>query len=80
MKYSGLEYSSKTGYPFDDVKPIVRQAYDAFGPDRMVWGYFGMNMEEFEKNVAILNNIFDYASAQDRAKVRGLTAMKLYGF
>ena len=80
MKYSGLEYSSKTGYPFEDVKPIVRQAYDAFGPDRMIWGYFGMNMAEFEKNAAVMDNMFDFASEEDRAKVRGETAVRLYGF
>jgi predicted TIM-barrel fold metal-dependent hydrolase len=80
MKYSGLAYSSKTGYPFEDAKPTVRQAFDAFGPDRMIWGGIGMNMEEFEQNVAVLDNMFDFASEADRAKIRGLTAMKLYKF
>jgi predicted TIM-barrel fold metal-dependent hydrolase len=80
MKYSGVDYSSKTDYPYADVKPIVRQAYDAFGPDRMIWGYFGMNMEEFEQHAALLDAMFDYATEEERAKVRGLTAVRLYGF
>src|SRR5690242_17456263 len=40
IKYSGVNYSSKEKYPYRDAKPIVRKTYDAFGPDRMIWGYF----------------------------------------
>src|SRR5262245_2528616 len=32
LKYSGVNYSSKGQYPFADVKPFIRRAYDAFGP------------------------------------------------
>lgn len=79
MKYSGLDYSSKTGYPYTDAKPIVKQAFEAFGPDRMIWGGLGMNIEAFEQNIAVLDNMFDFASETDRAKIRGLTAIKLFG-
>jgi predicted TIM-barrel fold metal-dependent hydrolase len=80
MKYSGLNYASKQGYPYDDVKPVVRQIWDAFGPDRILWGVLGMNIEEFERQAAVLDRMFDYASESDRAKIRGLNAQKLYGF
>jgi predicted TIM-barrel fold metal-dependent hydrolase len=36
MKVSGLRYSSKDGHPYRDARPIVRKAFDAFGPDRMI--------------------------------------------
>lgn len=78
MKYSGLSYSSKTGHPFADAKPTVRQAFDAFGADRMIWGGLGHTMEELDSNVAVFNNMFDFASEEDRAKIRGLTAVKLF--
>ena len=78
MKYSGVPYSSKTGYPFEDAKPTVRQAFDAFGPDRMIWGGLGHNMEEFDRHVEVFENMFDFASEEDRAKIRGLTAVKLF--
>src|SRR5579871_4975865 len=74
MKFSGVEYSSKTGYPYRDVKPLVRRTYDAFGPDRMIWGGLGMNMDEFRKNLAVFDEMFDFASAADRAKIQGQTA------
>jgi predicted TIM-barrel fold metal-dependent hydrolase len=80
MKYSGVNYSSKQAFPFSDVKPIVRRLFDAYGPDRMVWGVLGTNMEEFSRQVRLFEEMFDFAREADRAKIRGETAMKLYRF
>jgi predicted TIM-barrel fold metal-dependent hydrolase len=80
MKYSAINYSSKQPYPYPDAKALVRQAYKAFGSDRIIWGGLGMNMAEFEKQSALLDLMFDYAPESDRAKIRGLTAMKLFRF
>jgi len=80
MKYSAVNYSSKQPYPYPDAKPLVRKAYDAFGAERMIWGGLGMNIVQFEKASALLDRMFDYASESDRAKIRGLNAMKLFGF
>jgi predicted TIM-barrel fold metal-dependent hydrolase len=80
MKFSGVNYSSKAGYPFRDAQPLVRRTFDAFGADRMIWGGLGMNMEQFDKNVAVFEEMFAFASAADRAKIRGLTAARLFRF
>jgi predicted TIM-barrel fold metal-dependent hydrolase len=78
MKYSGVNYSSKEKYPYADVKPIVRKLYDAFGPDRMIWGYFGHDRAGFDKEVRLLDLMFDFASEEDRQKIRGRNALKLF--
>ena len=80
MKYSAINYSSKQPYPHHDAAPLVRRAYDAFGPDRIVWGGLGHDMAEFERQVRLLDELFDFAPESDRAKIRGLTAMRLFGF
>ncbi len=80
MKFSGWRYSSKQDHPYADAKPVVRRAYDAFGPDRMIWGGLGKSMEDFAKAVEVFELMFDFASEPDRAKIRGLTAKKLYQF
>jgi predicted TIM-barrel fold metal-dependent hydrolase len=80
MKYSGVAYSSKQKYPYADARPIVRKAFDAFGADRMIWGGLGMTMAAFEKEATLFNQMFDYAPESDRAKIRGLNAIKLFGF
>ena len=78
MKYSGAEYSSKQQYPFADVKPIVRRCYDAFGPDRMLWGYFGHDRAGFDKEIDLLDAMFDFAPEEDKEKIRGLNALKVF--
>jgi predicted TIM-barrel fold metal-dependent hydrolase len=61
-------------------KPLVKRLYEAYGPDRLVWGGYGSNMAGFDKALALEAYIFDYASEEDRMKIRGLNAMKLYHF
>ncbi len=82
MKFTstGVESASKQAYPHLDAKPVVKRAYQAFGADRMMWGGLGNNMENFEKACRLLDIMFDYASEAERAKIRGLTAKKLFGF
>ncbi len=80
MKFSGWRYSSKQDHPYRDAKPVVRKAYDAFGPDRMIWGGLGKSMEDFAKAVEVFELMFDFASEADRSKIRGLTAKNLYQF
>ena len=66
--------------PEDGDWLMVRRTYDAFGPDRMIWGGLGMNMPAFEKNLAMFEEMFAFASETDRAKIRGLNALKVFGF
>ena len=80
MKFSGVTYSSKQGYPFRDVKPLVRRTFDAFGADRMIWGGLGMKMADFEKNVAMFEGMFDFISEADRTRIRGQNSARLFGF
>jgi hypothetical protein len=39
-----------------------------------------MNLEAFRQNSAMFAEMFDFASESDRAKIRGLTAAKLFRF
>ena len=82
MKYSGtgVTASSKQPFPHLDAKPIVKRTFEAFGPDRIVWGELGTSMPNFEKAVELFDIMFDFATESDRAKIRGLTAHKLFGF
>jgi predicted TIM-barrel fold metal-dependent hydrolase len=75
-----VTYSNRQAYPYGGAKETVRRSFDAFGSDRMIWGVLGHSMKEFEQAIALFDEIFDFASESDRAKIRGLNAMKLYGF
>jgi predicted TIM-barrel fold metal-dependent hydrolase len=78
LKFSGWRYSSKQGHPFRDAKPTVQKAYDAFGPNRIVWGGLGHNSEEFSAAIEVFELMFDYASDQEKANIRGLNASRLF--
>jgi L-fuconolactonase len=80
MKFSGVRYSSRQEWPFRDVKPLVRRTFDAFGPDRMLWGGLGMNMADFEKNVAMFEEMFDFTTEANRIKIRAGNARALFRF
>jgi predicted TIM-barrel fold metal-dependent hydrolase len=80
MKFSGVNYSSKEPFPHRDAKPVVRRAFDAFGPRRMLWGGLGMNMAQFRQAVELSNEMLYFASAAEKARIRGENAMELYGF
>lgn len=80
MKFSGINYTSKQDPPYANAKPRVKQAYDSFGAERMLWGGLGYSAEQFEEKSKTLDFLFDYAPESDRAQVRGLTAKRLYGF
>lgn len=78
MKYSGANYSSKEKFPYADVRPMVRRIYDAFGPDRMLWGYFGHDRAGFDREVELFDIMFDRVPEADREKIRGRNALKLF--
>jgi predicted TIM-barrel fold metal-dependent hydrolase len=80
MKYSGVEYSSKQPYPYSDAKPLVRRVFEAFGAERIIWGTLGNSLDQFEKQSHLLDEMFDFAAERDRARIRGLNAMKLFRF
>jgi predicted TIM-barrel fold metal-dependent hydrolase len=78
MKFSGWSYLTKTPHPHADIAPTVQKLHAAFGADRMIWGGLGMNMAQFDKATAVFDAAFSFATEADKAKVRGLTAQKLY--
>ena len=82
MKFSttGVTSASKQPFPHVDAKPIVKQAYEAFGADRMIWGELGTNWTELERSTRLFNLMFEFATESERAKIRGLTAKQLFGF
>jgi len=73
MKFSAVPSSS-------DMDPLVRRCFQAFGADRMLWGSLGATPEAFERSVARFEKLFAFASASDRAKIRGLNAVRLFNF
>lgn len=86
VKISDLTSVSKSGkYPFPDAYPWVKRVYDAFGPDRLLWGtgYPGAVRADFQrptvkKELELIRQHVPFFTPQDRAKILGLNAARIW--
>lgn len=78
MRVEGVSDGAERWY--GNPGKLAHMVYDAFGPDHLIWEGYGGNMAAFEQRLALIDEMFGFASEADRAKMRGLNAMKLFGF
>ena len=86
VKISDLTSVSKSGkYPFPDAYPWVKRVYDAFSPDRLLWGtgYPGAVRADFrrptvKKELELIRQHVPFFTPQDRAKILGLNAARIW--
>lgn len=79
--------SPSAQYPYKDTFPWVRRMFDAFGPDRLLWGtgFPGATRAQagrpsLQQELGLINKELDFFSASDREKILGRNAAKLWGF
>jgi predicted TIM-barrel fold metal-dependent hydrolase len=58
---------------YSNPKIPAKRIFEAFGPDRIVWGGFGAS-------AAAWDEAFSFVKDDDRRKVRGENALELYGW
>lgn len=88
VKVSELSVLSPTEkYPWSDTFPWVRRMYDAFGPDRMLWGtgFPGATREQagrptLTQELDLIHHEIPFFTAEDRSKILGTNAAKLWKF
>jgi predicted TIM-barrel fold metal-dependent hydrolase len=72
LKYSGWEYYK------GDLRSLTKRLYDAFGPDRMIWGTLGNTVSEYRTRSARFEELLSFASDADRIKIRRDNAQRLF--
>jgi predicted TIM-barrel fold metal-dependent hydrolase len=88
VKMSELsELSPSRRFPFRDLYPWVLRLYDAFGPDRLLWGtgYPGATRAQdkrpsLQEELDLIRNEIPFFTAEDRAKILGINAARLWKF
>lgn len=86
VKVSELTSVSKSGkYPFEDAYPLVKQVYEAYGPDRLLWGtgYPGAARAAYgrptlKQELVLVQEKIPIFTAQDREKILGRNAARLW--
>jgi predicted TIM-barrel fold metal-dependent hydrolase len=74
-------------YPYRDTYPLVKSVSEAFGADRLLWGtgFPGATRAQadrpsLEEELGLIRKEIPFFSAEDRAKILGGNAAKLWGF
>lgn len=81
LKVSALPEATGEQFPFPAAQKRVREVYELFGPDRLMWGSnlpLTTRVCTYEEAVDLIRVGCDFLTAQDRAKVLGATATKVF--
>jgi predicted TIM-barrel fold metal-dependent hydrolase len=83
VKLSALAFMSREPYPHQDILALVRQVFDAFGPERLMWGSdtpISQNPATLPETLRLIDLALPEASPEDRAAIMGRTAARLFGW
>jgi predicted TIM-barrel fold metal-dependent hydrolase len=81
LKLSGFHHFSRQRYPYLDCWPLVRAAYEQFGPERLMWGSDFPHVllaSSYGRSLTIVNQALMDCSAAQRESVMGTSALRLY--
>lgn len=88
VKVSELSVISPSGkYPYADTFPWVRRMYDAFGPERLLWGTgfpgatrAAAGRPSVTEELNLIRKEIPFFTAEDREQILGRNAANLWGF
>ncbi len=81
VKISAFYGAGLANPPHDDLIPMMRRLFDAFGPERLMWASdcpFQVDNETYEDSLSLIRDRLDFLSASDREWLLGKTAEKTY--
>ena len=81
VKISGEYAFSKVPWPYEDMRPMVQQVFEAFGPDRMMWcsdSPWILEEPGYQKVVNLIDVHLPNLSKTDKDLIMGGTALKIW--
>ena len=78
-------HSKTRDYPYADVLPTVRRVYDAFGPQRLMWGTGFVHGERvgrilYAQELELIRERVPFFTPEDQEWILGRTALSLWHF
>ena len=83
VKISHTWSISKEEYPWRDTHGLVEDVYQAFGPERIMWGTdwpVCLGNAEYDQTLSVVRDAMKFISPADLEWVLGKTALKLWSF
>jgi len=69
VKLSGFYALGDKKPPHLDMVPLIKRVYEAFGPQRLMWGSdcpFQLADETYEDSISLIRDGLDFVSAEDK--------------
>jgi L-fuconolactonase len=82
VKLSALGFMSKRRYPHRDMLELIKRTFDAFGPERLMWGTdtpMSTDPDAVPCEVRLMELALPEIPEDDREKILGYTAATLFG-
>ncbi len=81
VKVSAFYALGKAEPPHDDLIPMIRRLYDAFGADRLMWASdcpYQVANETYEDSISLVRDRLDFLSDRERDMILGATAERVF--
>lgn len=81
IKATGLCYYSQQAYPYTDCHEFIQAAYNAFGPERLIWGSDFPHVllsTGYRRSLLIPERCYSFMSTADKELLLGGNAARLY--
>ncbi len=76
-----LRGAGKKKPPYTDLAPLIRQVYDAYGPERLMWATdcpFQVVDHTYRQSFDLIAKNLDFLSADDKEWILGKTAQRVF--
>jgi predicted TIM-barrel fold metal-dependent hydrolase len=84
VKISAYYALGKKQPPHDELIPMIRRLFDAFGPDRLMWAsdspYQLTDPNSYGASIALVRDRLDFLSVEDRRRLLCSTAESTFFF
>ena len=69
--------------PHHDLIPLIKQVYDSYGPDRLMWASDAppaLMDESYEDQISVVRDHINFISQSDKEKLMRTTAERIFFF
>ncbi len=82
LKISAFYFLGSKKPPYRELIPMIRRVYEAFGPDRLMWGsdcpYQLGGENNYKASIDLIRSGVEFLSASDRQKILRETCTRVF--